>query len=88
MSTTEEFRDWELSWGVQAVVAPVPHKVDGFNLAPVGAVAFVVVQYADQAAYEKTQAAIAQDGECQQVFVEIARFATRVSREMVIDLDL
>jgi hypothetical protein len=48
----------------------------------------VVVQYADQAAYEKAQAAIAQDPECQQVFVEIAQFAKRISREMVIDLDL
>ncbi len=49
---------------------------------------FVVVQYADQAAYEKAQAAIAQDPECQQAFAEIAKFATRISRELVIDLDL
>jgi putative SOS response-associated peptidase YedK len=49
---------------------------------------FVVVQYADQTAYEKAQAAIAQDPECQQIFAEIAKFAKRVSREMVIDLDL
>src|SRR3979409_33412 len=34
------------------------------------------------------QAAIAQDPECQQIFAEIAKFAKRVSREMVIDLDL
>jgi hypothetical protein len=26
--------------------------------------------------------------ECQQAFVEIAKFAKRISREMVIDLDL
>jgi hypothetical protein len=30
---------------------------------------FVVVQYADQTAYEEAQAAIAQDPECQQIFV-------------------
>ena len=49
---------------------------------------FVVVKYADQTAYEKAQAAIAQDPECQQAFAEIAKFAARISRELVIDLDL
>jgi hypothetical protein len=49
---------------------------------------FVVVQYADQTAYEKAQTVFAKDPECQQVFVEIAKFAKRISREMVIDLDL
>jgi hypothetical protein len=48
----------------------------------------VVVQYADQTAYENAQAAIAQDPECQQAFAEIAKFATRISRELVTDLDL
>ena len=47
----------------------------------------VVVQY-DQTAHEKLQAAIAQDPECQQAFAEIAKFAKRISQEMVIDLDL
>ena len=47
----------------------------------------VVVQY-DQAAHETLQAAIAQDAECQQAFAEIAKFATRISRELVLDLDL
>jgi hypothetical protein len=47
----------------------------------------VVVQY-DQTAHEKLQAAIAQDPECQQAFAEIGKFATRISQEMVIDLDL
>jgi hypothetical protein len=46
------------------------------------------VQYADQTAYEKAQATIAQDPQCQQAFAEIAKFATRISRELVIDLDL
>ena len=47
----------------------------------------VVVQY-DQAAHEKAQAAIAQDPECQRIFAEIAKFAKRISREMVLDIDL
>ena len=47
----------------------------------------VVVQY-DQAAHETLQATIAQDAECQQAFAEIAKFATRISRELVLDLDL
>jgi hypothetical protein len=46
------------------------------------------VQYADQTAYEKAQTSIAQDPECQLVFAEIAKFAKRISRELVIDLDL
>ena len=46
------------------------------------------MQYADQTAYDKAQAAIAQDPECQWAFVEIAKIAKRISREMVIDLDL
>ena len=45
------------------------------------------MQY-DQTAHEKLQAAIAQDPKCQQAFAEIAKFAKRISREMVIDLDL
>jgi hypothetical protein len=45
------------------------------------------VQYADRTAYEKAQAAIAQDPECQQAFTEIAKFAKRISREMVLDID-
>jgi hypothetical protein len=48
----------------------------------------VVVQYADQTAYEKAQTVFAKDPECQQAFVEIAKFAKMISREMVIDLDL
>lgn len=48
----------------------------------------VIVTYADQQAYDKAQAAIAQDPECQQAFHAIATFARRVSREMVTDIDL
>lgn len=49
---------------------------------------FVVVTLADQAAYDKAQVTIAQDPECQQAFAEIAKFAKRISREVVVDLDL
>ena len=45
------------------------------------------MQYADQTAYDKAQEAI-EDPECQWAFGEIAKIAKRISREMVIDLDL
>jgi hypothetical protein len=48
----------------------------------------VVVQFADQMAYAKAHALVAQDPECQRVFAEIAKFATRISRELVLDIDL
>jgi hypothetical protein len=66
----------------------VAYRLSRFQTGPNVGDWFVVVQYADQAAYEKAQAAIAQDPECQQAFVEIAKFATRISRELVIDLEL
>ena len=66
----------------------VAYRLSRFQTGPNVGDWFVVVQYADQTAYEKAQAAIAQDPECQQTFVEIAKFAKRISREMVIDLDL
>jgi hypothetical protein len=49
--------------------------------AQIVAIWLVVVQY-DQGAHETLQAAIAQDAECQQAFAEIAKFATRISREL------
>ena len=48
----------------------------------------VIVTYSDATAYEKAQALFPQDEELQQVFIDIAKFAKRISREMVIDLDL
>ena len=65
----------------------IAYRLSRFETGPNVGDWFVVVQYADQAAYDKAQAAIAQDPECQQTFVEIAKFAKRISREMVIDLD-
>ena len=66
----------------------VTYRLSRFQTGPNVGDWFVVVQYADQTAYEKAQADIAQDPECQQVFAEIAKFAKRISREMVIDLDI
>ncbi len=48
----------------------------------------VMVQYGDEAAYETAQAAIAHDPDCQRAFVEIAKFAQRISRNIIVDLDL
>jgi hypothetical protein len=66
----------------------VGYRLSRFQAGPNGAAWLVIVTYADAAAYEKAQALLAQDLECQQVFIEIAKFAKRISREMAIDLDL
>jgi hypothetical protein len=66
----------------------VDYRLSRFQTGPNVGDWFVVVRYADQTAYEKAQTAIAQDVECQQTFMEIAKFAKRISREMVLDLDL
>ena len=47
-----------------------------------------IVTYADATAYEKARALFSEDQELQQVFTEIAKFAKRISREMVVDLAL
>ena len=65
----------------------VAYRLSRFQTGPNVGDWFVVVQY-DPAIQEKAQAAIAQDPECQRAFAEIAKFATRISREMVLDLDL
>ena len=66
----------------------VAYRLSRFQTGPNAGDWFVVVQYADETAYEKAQASIAQDPERQQAFAEIAQFAKRVRREMIIDLDL
>lgn len=66
----------------------ITYRLSRFETDPDAGDWFVVVQLADQAAYEQAQTAIAQDPECQAVFAEIAKFATRISRELVSDLDL
>jgi hypothetical protein len=47
-----------------------------------------IVRYPDRATYGKAQESFTQDPDYQQTVTEIARFATRSSRELVIDLDL
>ena len=66
----------------------IVYRLSRFQTGPNAGDWLVVVQFADQAAYDKAHVAIAQDRECQRVFAEIAKFAKRISREMVIDLDL
>ena len=66
----------------------VGYRLSRFQTGPNEGDWLVVVTYADATAYEKAQALFAQDPELQQVFIEIAKFAKRISREMVIDLDL
>ncbi|MBV9202323.1 MAG: hypothetical protein JOY83_21840 [Alphaproteobacteria bacterium] len=66
----------------------VGYRLSRFQTGPNEGEWLVIVTYADATAYEKAQALLAQDLECQQVFIEIAKFAKRISREMVVDLDL
>jgi hypothetical protein len=66
----------------------IVYRLSRFETGPNVGDWLVVVQFADQTAYEKAEPAIAHDPECQQVFAEIAKFAKRISREIVIDLDL
>ena len=66
----------------------VGYRLSRFQTGPNEGDWFVIVTYADETAYEKAQALFPQDAELQQVFIEIAKFAKRISRDMVIDLDL
>lgn len=66
----------------------IGYRLSRFQTGPNAGDWFVVVQYADQTAYETAQAAIAQDPACQQAFAGIAKFATRIDRQLVVDLDL
>jgi predicted short-subunit dehydrogenase-like oxidoreductase (DUF2520 family) len=66
----------------------IGYRLSRFETGPNAGDWFVVVQFADQTAYEKLQAAVAQDAEIQRIFAEIAKIAKRISREMVTDLDL
>jgi hypothetical protein len=65
----------------------IAYRLSRFETGPNVGDWLVVVQY-DQTAGEKLQTAIEQDPECQQAFAEIAKFAKRISRELVFDLDL
>lgn len=65
----------------------IGYRLSRFETGPNAGDWLVVVTY-DEAASEALQAAITKDPECQQAFADIAKFATRVSRELVSDLDL
>jgi hypothetical protein len=66
----------------------VAYRLSRFETGPNVGDWLVIVTCADKTACEEAQAAIAKDPECQRAFAEIAKFAKRVSREIVIDLDL
>jgi hypothetical protein len=66
----------------------VLYRLSRFETGPNAGDWLVIVQYPDRAAYDKAQENFAQDPEYKQVATEIAEFATRISRELVIDLDL
>ena len=58
----------------------IAYRLSRFETEPSAGDWLVILTYA--------QAAIARDPECRQAFAEIAKFATRISRELVVDLDL
>lgn len=66
----------------------VSYRLSRFQDGPNQGDWLVIVTYADATAYEKAQSLFAEDAELQQVFIKIAKFATRISREMVVDLAL
>ena len=66
----------------------ISYRLSRFESGPNAGDWLVIVTCADKAAYEKAGAAIAKDPEVQQAFSEIAKFAKRISREELLDLDL
>ncbi len=66
----------------------IGYRLSRFQTGPNVGDWLVVVQFTDQAAYDKAQAPVAQDPEIQRIFAEIAKIAKRISREMVTDVDL
>ena len=66
----------------------VGYRLSRFQTGPNEGDWFAIVTYADATAYEKAQALFPKDPELQRVFIEIVKFDKRISREMVIDLDL
>jgi hypothetical protein len=66
----------------------VGYRLSRFQTGPNEGDWLAIVTYADAMAYEMAQALFPQDPELQQVFIETAKFAKRISRDMVLDLDL
>ena len=65
-----------------------PYRLSGFETGPNAGGWLVIVQYPDRAAYGKAQESFDRDLEYQQVATEVAECATRIGRELAIDLDL
>ena len=65
----------------------VGYRLSRFETGP-NAGDWLVIVTCDEAAQEEAKAAIAKDPECQRVFAEIAKFATRIDQQFVMDLDL
>ena len=66
----------------------VEYRLSRFQSGPNAGDWLVMVTYADAASLETAEAAFPHDQDLQQIFLGIARFANRISRETVIDLDL
>jgi hypothetical protein len=66
----------------------IAYRLSRFESGPNAGDWLVIVTCPDAAAFEKAGAMVAQDAEVQHIFVEISKFAERISREMIVDLDL
>jgi len=66
----------------------IGYRLSRFETGPNVGDWLVVVQYADMATYQKAFASFSQDPEWEQAVTEISKVAKRISREMVVDLDL
>ncbi len=66
----------------------VGYRLSRFQAGPNEGDWFVTVTYADAAAYERALAIFSDDEELQRIFNELAKFAKRISREIVYDIDL
>ncbi len=66
----------------------VGYRLGRFQTGPNAGDWFVIVTYADPTAYEKAGTIFAQDPEYQRVIIDISKIATRISRELVVDLDI
>ena len=66
----------------------IGYRLSRFQSGPNQGDWLVVVTFADAAAYDQVGPLIPHDAEVQQLFGQIAKFARRISRELVTDLDL
>jgi hypothetical protein len=66
----------------------VGYRLSCFQTGPKKGDWFAVVTYADAEACERALELFSRDEQLQEVFVSISRFAERIGREMVTDLEL